>query len=176
MPRQGGVCAHRSVWSPTSLCAAAMAPPTIVSVSCMFGPAKNRWTSVWSAKESAVSNAYIYTVLAFCVSLRTCRCWLDPSNNSRNISFLRRPIVHWPVPLLCANQKHAAALFVPGAPSVSRTSVSAHSAQAKRSPRCAEVMAPPTITGVNLACRPACRRGELMWWRLVIAMKVGNGL
>lgn len=57
MPRVVSVCAHPSVWSPTSLCAAATAPPTTASASCTCGPAKSRWTSEWSARESAVSDA-----------------------------------------------------------------------------------------------------------------------
>lgn len=57
MPRVVSVCVHPSVWSPTSLCAAATAPPTTASASCTCGPAKNRWTSEWSARESAVSDA-----------------------------------------------------------------------------------------------------------------------
>lgn len=103
-------------------------------------------------------------------------CSLDPSKQLNIYIFLHCPIMHWHVPLLCVKQKHAAALSVPGAPSVSRISVSAHSVQAKQSPQCVAVTAPPTITCVNLACPPACRRGELMWWSLVIVMKVGNGL
>lgn len=57
MPRAVSVCAHPSVWSPTSLCAAATAPLTTASASCTCGPAKNRWTSEWSARENAVSDA-----------------------------------------------------------------------------------------------------------------------
>ena len=60
MPRAGNVCVHRSVWSPTSPCVAAMALPTTASVSCTYGPAKNRWNSESSARESAVSIAYIF--------------------------------------------------------------------------------------------------------------------
>lgn len=57
MPRVVSVYARPSVWSPTSLCAAATAPPTTASASCTCGPAKNRWTSAWSARENAVSEA-----------------------------------------------------------------------------------------------------------------------
>lgn len=77
---------------------------------------------------------------------------------------------------VCVIQKHAAALFVLGAPGVSRISVSAHSAQTRPSPRCVEVMAPPTTTSVNSACLLACRRGELMWQSPAAVMKVGNRL
>ncbi len=77
---------------------------------------------------------------------------------------------------VCLIQKHVEALFVPGVPGVSRISVSALSAQARLSPWCVEVMAPPTITSVNSACPPACRRGELMWRSPAAVMKVGNGL
>lgn len=81
-----------------------------------------------------------------------------------------------PSPLLCVIQKHVAALFVPGAPVVSRISVSARSVAARRSPPCVEVMAPPITTSVSSACPPACRRGGSTWWSPVAATKVGNGL
>lgn len=77
---------------------------------------------------------------------------------------------------VCIIQKHAAALFVPGVPGVSRISVSAYSARARPSPRCAEAMAPPTTTNVNSAWPPACRRRKLMWQSTAAVMKVGNGL
>lgn len=101
-------------------------------------------------------------------------------SNSASLSFfsLHWPVMFWPYPLLCVCviQKHAATLFVPGAPGVSRISVSARSAQARPSPQCAEAMAAPTKTSVNSACPPACRRGELMWRSPAAVMKVGNGL
>lgn len=56
MPRVVSVYVHPSVWSPTSPCVAATAPPTTASVSCTCGPAKNRWTSAWPARENAVSD------------------------------------------------------------------------------------------------------------------------
>lgn len=77
---------------------------------------------------------------------------------------------------VCVIQKHAAALFVPGAPGVSRISVSAHSAQVRPSLQCVEVTVPRTATSVNSTCPPACRRGELMWRSPAAVMKVGNGL
>jgi len=61
MNRAPSVCARRSAWTPTRPCAAATAAPTTASASCTCGPASSRWTSAWSARESAVSDACIRT-------------------------------------------------------------------------------------------------------------------
>lgn len=56
-PKVHSVFVQQSVWSPTSPYAVAMARPTPASASYTCGPAKNRWTCEWSARESAVSSA-----------------------------------------------------------------------------------------------------------------------
>lgn len=77
---------------------------------------------------------------------------------------------------VCVIKKHAATLFAPGVPGVSRISASARSARTRPTPRCVEAMATPTTTSVNSACPPARTRGELMWRSPAAVMKVGNWL
>lgn len=116
--------------------------------------------------EKSHSNIYSGDVFQGVVWMKLHKCF----------SFFHWPIMPWLVPLLCVIQKHAAALFVPGVPGVSRISASARSVQARPSPPCVEATAPPTTMSVNSACPPACRRGELMWRSSAAVMKVGNGL
>lgn len=73
-------------------------------------------------------------------------------------------------------QKHVATQFVPGAPSVSRISVSARTAKTRPTPPYVAATAKPTTTSVNCAGPPARCRGESMWRSTAAVMKVGNGL
>lgn len=83
MPRVVSVCAHPSAWSPTSLFAAATAPLTTASASCTCGPAKNRWTSAWSARENAVSDACLFVARADVTAMCHARLCLNCDEENR---------------------------------------------------------------------------------------------